>query len=310
VTLLVLSGGIYYSMNYFSGGIIGSKLSDFETAKQSDMRELTVEGNLLKLKMYGGDLYIEDRGDELGYMDSDKRKLTSRIEGNKTIFQDDRYSKLSVEKDERYKNLIYLVYEGAKRYPLVLEDNTFKTIGREGGAEEIVSPPRMNFLDRIQTKGSSRIYIWSRSIPLLKNSRLFGYGPDSYPIIYPQNDYFGKFISYGTPYMFISKPHNMYLQMAINTGLVSLAGFLMVVVSYFIQSLKIHISSEKVTEREVISLGIFIGVFSYLLAGLFNDSAVSVAPNFWILLGLGMALNIYIVEERKEKNREKIKGRI
>ena len=308
--LLMLSGGIYYSMNYLSGGAIGTKLTDFEVAKESEMRELSVEGNLLRLKMYGKDLYLERNGVELRYLDTELKEISTVKEGNVIKLEDGRYSKFALEKDQRYSNLIYLVYEGGRRYPLVLDGNTFKTVGREGQMKDIVSPPRVEFLDGIQTKGSARIYIWSRSVPLLKKSGLFGYGPDTYPIIYPQNDYFGKFISYGTPYMFISKPHNMYLQMAINTGILSLAGFLMVVFSYLYQSLKIHLSTEEVTEREIISLGIFIGIFSYLVAGLFNDSAVSIAPNFWMSLGLGMALNIFILEERKGRNIEKLKRRI
>ncbi len=310
VTLLVISIGIYHSMNYLSGGAIGKKLSDFEIAKESEMRELTVEGNLLKLRMYEEDLYLEKRGNELKYLDTDMKEIPTIKEGKVTKLEDERYSMFSVEEDARYNNLIHLVYGGGRRYPLVLDGDTFKTVGREGVAEKIVSPPRVEVLDKIQTKGSARVYIWSRSIPLLRKTGLFGYGPDTYPIIYPQNDYFGKFISYGTPYMFISKPHNMYLQMAINTGIVSLAGFLLVVLPYLLQCFKLHMSREEATERETISLGIFIGVFSYLIAGLFNDSAVSIAPNFWMLLGLGIALNIFILEERKGRNIERLKRRI
>jgi hypothetical protein len=36
----------------------------------------------------------------------------------------------------------------------------------------------------------------------------------------------------------------------------------------------------------------FIGVIGYLAAGFFNDSIVSVAPLFWILLGIGISINI------------------
>lgn len=310
LALLAVSIGIYSSMDYLSGGAIGKKLSDYEVAKESEMRELTVEDNLLKLEMYGRDLYLERRGDELRYLDTEWKKIPAVIDGGVTRFQDERYNKLTLERDGRYNNLIYLVSDETNRYPLVLDGNTFKTVGREGGMEEIVSPERIEGVDKIQTKGSARVYIWSRSIPLLKKTGLFGYGPDTYPIIYPQNDYFGKFISYGTPYMFISKPHNMYLQMALNTGLLSLLGFLLVVIPYLFQSLKIHSSVGEATEREVISLGIFIGIFSYLIAGLFNDSAASIAPNFWMVLGLGMALNIFIVKERRERGIERLKRRV
>ena len=310
LVLIILTAGSFFSMDYFSGGGIGDKLSDFEGAKKSEMRELIVDGNLLKLNMYSDDLYIENIGNGLRYLDTNKKKIISEEVGNRINFKDDRYIKFSIVKDEKYTNIVYLEYEGRGRYPLVLLNSTFKTIGREGQMEDIISPSRIAELDKIQTKGSSRVYIWSRSIPLLKKSRLFGYGPDTFPIIYPQNDYFGKFIAYGTPYMFISKPHNMYLQMAINTGILSLLGFLMIIIPYFLQSLKIQWSKTELDEREVIALGTFVGIVNYLIAGLFNDSAVSIAPNFWMLLGLGIALNTYIIKDRKEKNIEKMKKRI
>ena len=37
-------------------------------------------------------------------------------------------------------------------------------------------------------------------------------------------------------------------------------------------------------------LGIFVAIIGYLVAGIFNDSAVSVAPIFWLLLGTGINL--------------------
>ncbi|HHX61128.1 MAG TPA: hypothetical protein GX707_10515 [Epulopiscium sp.] len=42
--------------------------------------------------------------------------------------------------------------------------------------------------------------------------------------------------------------------------------------------------------RRWMSIGIFAAICGYLIAGLFNDSVVSVAPVFWILWGLGIGL--------------------
>jgi F0F1-type ATP synthase assembly protein I len=35
-----------------------------------------------------------------------------------------------------------------------------------------------------------------------------------------------------------------------------------------------------------------ISIIGYLTAGMFNDSVNSIAPIFWILLGLGVSINI------------------
>ena len=37
--------------------------------------------------------------------------------------------------------------------------------------------------------------------------------------------------------------------------------------------------------------GICLGIVGYLLMGLLNDSVVAVAPLFWGMLGVGIALN-------------------
>ncbi len=309
ILLTILSTGIFWGLNYLSGGAIGDQLTKDE-GSGSSYRELVADRGGLKLKMYGETLHIRKGEKGLEFYEGAGKKVTFEEEEGSIYLTKEGYENISFRRDSRYQNVIHLNLGGESSYPLVLTEKNFKTIGRDGKAEDIVSPERISFVDKIQKKGSNRIYIWSRSIPLLKKTGLFGYGPDTYPIIYPQNDYFGKFISYGTPYMFISKPHNMYLQMALNTGIISLLGFLLMVVPYLIQSFKIHSSAEETTEREVISLGIFIGIFSYLVAGLFNDSAVSIAPNFWMMLGLGMALNIFIVKERRERGIERLKRRV
>ncbi|HMM70393.1 MAG TPA: hypothetical protein PKD08_07870 [Gudongella oleilytica] len=41
-------------------------------------------------------------------------------------------------------------------------------------------------------------------------------------------------------------------------------------------------------------------VIVYLFTGLTNDSIVSVAPVFWILLGSGMAVNYKLREENQK----------
>ena len=47
----------------------------------------------------------------------------------------------------------------------------------------------------------------------------------------------------------------------------------------------------------------FAAVVGYLGAGIFNDSVVSVAPIFWILLGCGIAVNYLIQKEKKRQEK-------
>lgn len=147
----------------------------------------------------------------------------------------------------------------------------------------------MLFTD-LKTLLSGRGYIWSQSIPMLADTLLLGYGPDNYAEQFPNHDFVGLMHG-GFTNTFISKPHNMYLQMAIQTGLPSLLAFLVFYFIYFIKSVKLYLTSEFKTRQELIGFGIFLGTLGYLIVGLINDSSITVAPFFWLLLGIGYAIN-------------------
>ena len=150
---------------------------------------------------------------------------------------------------------------------------------------------RVKWMDGYELRGSKRIYIWSRTIPKLKKTGFLGGGPDTYSLIFPQEDNFGKQIAYGNPSMIVDKPHNLYLQMLINMGYLFFTGFIILVGAYLIQSIKIYRNREFNGFYEIVGLTTALAVSSYLAAGMFNDSAVSVAPYFWFFMGLGIAVN-------------------
>jgi len=149
--------------------------------------------------------------------------------------------------------------------------------------------------------GSSRGYIWSRTIPLLKETIFVGFGPDTFAFEFPQHDIFGKFYAYDDMWHLVDKPHNLYLQIAVNTGVISLLVFLFMVVYYLQQSLRLYISRNFDDFLPQVGAGIFVAIVGYLGAGFFNDSVVSVAPVFWCLFGLGISVNYLIISRDKYK---------
>ncbi|WP_425806366.1 polymerase [Desulfitobacterium sp. Sab5] len=150
--------------------------------------------------------------------------------------------------------------------------------------------------------GSSRGYIWSRSIPLLKNTILLGYGPDTFAAYFPQHDILGKMYAYnGDMWQLVDKPHDLYLQVALNTGMVSLLALLVLFGLYLFKSIKIYTKNEYDNFLSQVGVGVFIAIVGYLGAAFFNDSVVSVAPVFWILLGLGVSINHIISNQNASK---------
>jgi len=152
-----------------------------------------------------------------------------------------------------------------------------------------------------ETLGSGRGYIWSRSLPLLKDTIFLGFGPDTFALYFPQYDYLGKLKTYETGAIFVDKAHNFYLQTALNTGVISLLALIAVFVMYFISSIRIYIKEEFNDILACAGLACFTAVCGYLAAAFFNDSVVSVAPIFWALLGMGTGINIILKREKTEK---------
>ncbi|MCI8805163.1 MAG: hypothetical protein HFE59_04600 [Clostridiales bacterium] len=146
-----------------------------------------------------------------------------------------------------------------------------------------------------ETFGTGRGYIWSRSIPLvlLKGLRgiVFGSGPDSFSVVFPQYELQEKLMYLGNPYIIVDKPHNFYLQTAINTGLLSLIALGVLFILYIYRTIR-SIMRDEVKDRLVISLkfAFLMGIVGYLIAALATDSTVSVSPAFWIMIGAGFAV--------------------
>ena len=145
--------------------------------------------------------------------------------------------------------------------------------------------------------GSWRGYIWSRSFPLLKNTFFAGTGADTYCIVFPQEDYAGKYSTsrQDKQNIIVDKPHNMYLNMAIGTGWISLFAIIALFGIYIAQSIRLFRKST--FENDFITFagaGIFFGITGFLVAGLVNDSSVSVMPMFYTLLGTGISINMIL----------------
>lgn len=137
---------------------------------------------------------------------------------------------------------------------------------------------------------SGRGYIWSKSIPLLKNNLLLGQGPETFLLQFPQNDYVAA-AKAGYYNIIVSRPHNAYLQIGIQTGVLSL---LVYVFCFLVYALRTSISlwkKKKFQKNDWIRVSILISLIGYMICMLVNDSLVVTAPLYWVLLGCGIGLN-------------------
>lgn len=168
-------------------------------------------------------------------------------------------------------------------------DGAYKLCNGAAKLDDLVAIPASGFEDN-QHFGDKRGYIWSRTIPLLKDYIVLGSGPNTFTEAYPNNDYVGmnNLNYYG---MTITKPHNMYLQTWVQTGLVSLLAYLGMCMLYLVRTMRKYYKKEVTTIADRMAVAIMVAVVGYLVTGIANDSTVAVAPLFWAMLGLGMAIN-------------------
>jgi hypothetical protein len=249
-------------------------------------------GNRLRLETRGGELAIVNQDGTLSVADATGRPLEVLVDAatNRVSIADERFSGFELLNGTLNGRPAIVVRQRLFQMRFLLTSGGFEYVS-EGGRSLPLSQ-----VDAWGGKGhedaaSARIYIWSRAIPLLRNTLVVGYGPDTFAAAFPQHDFTGKYLAYGTSEMLVDKPHNIYLQTGLNTGVLSLAALVGVFLSYAMTSFRVFWSPFRREESWLIGLGCFTGIVGYLGAGLFNDSVVSVAPVFWVMLGAGMRAN-------------------
>ena len=145
----------------------------------------------------------------------------------------------------------------------------------------------------LQNKSSlanGRGYIWDKTIALLKDYLFVGSGADTFALVYPNGDFVDKYNN-GYDNMIISKPHCLYLQIAVQSGVLSLICFLVFYIWYFISSLRLYFKQRIDNPLVAAGFGILLGTLGYMISALANDSTITVAPVYWGLLGIGIGIN-------------------
>lgn len=258
-----------------------------------------------------GSVTLVTQGDEMNisFSEAENCYVFTDKEGGEINVSDN--SGLITTADERYNRISFEVYsesdslaDGSVMY-MWFDDNAHSvlTFGLFGGKNihlvdnkiadriEPVNAEHIGFEGK-ELVGSSRGYIWSRTIPLLKNCILIGYGADTFAYVFPQQDFLAKYYSYAEGfYITVDKPHNLYLQIFISNGLVALIAFLGICLFYLIDCVRLYALKKEYRIEQIYGAAVMLAIVGYLTAGMFNDSVVSVAPMFWILLGVGCALN-------------------
>ena len=311
ILVLVLIIGTIYTMNNYSNNSISNRfkasldiekteynLTSIET--DTDSVKITYKGHDINLNI----LDIDQATESVSFTITDENGFQIATEPADEIsfnITDERFSKIKL-------TLTALPLDAnSKLYGVTFKiDNKDWTFIKVNGsmnyfthtsylvpmADAEMSGPFVDYPKLLSGRG----YIWSSTIPLLKDNIFLGTGPDTFLLYFPNYDYLARYNN-GFENEIITKPHNMYLQIAVETGMLSLICFLVFYFWYFISSVICIRRSDISDYLTLVNIGILSGSFGYMVVGLINDSMIVVAPLFWALIGIGIGINTILTNK-------------
>jgi O-antigen ligase len=139
----------------------------------------------------------------------------------------------------------------------------------------------INFNERSSL--ASRIMIWQASSKMIVDHPIIGIGPGNFQKIYlGYQQYFPPYLEWAVPH-----PHNIYLALWLQTGIIGLIGFLALIIFWIRGILHTLLIDTEKTSIQWTLLGILI---TLLLIGLLDTPywKTDLAYEFWLLIALGL----------------------
>ena len=305
--VIVLIVGIVYTYNNYSNGQLLSRAEQALEIKKVEPNLKAIETNddnivihyldhKLELSLYidpSGEAFAVDAFDENNNRVDYIPTLSESGESYNFATTDDRFTNISFEFLFYQGSPVFYVNIDKKNWTFIYLEGTYYYINLKGKADKINNAEYIEALSNYSRAFSGRGFIWSRTIPLLKKYILLGSGPDTFTLAFPNDDYVAMYNG-GYENILMTKPHNMYLQIAVQTGVLSLICFLVFYIWYFITSFKLYVRADRTKSIVMVGIGILCGTFGYMIVGIINDSMIVIAPFYWVLIGIGLAINSMI----------------
>lgn len=144
-----------------------------------------------------------------------------------------------------------------------------------------------------QRAAQQRAYLWRTVTPLVWQRPLFGWGPETLSQVYPaykRPEFSEVFPEAKMQRVIVDRPHNDLLQQAVATGLVGLALYGWLWITLFRTARRAARGRAPGSVVSSLAAGLMGGFAAYFFQLQFSFSYVSVAPVFWSLVGMLVAL--------------------
>ncbi len=258
------------------------------------LKDIRQEGSSLVLDDYSGNsitvTYTAPEGgnNELKYYDTKGSELEMSTDK-------DRYERA---KDKRYRNCKFKWLEKTKKLTINLgydknlifayEDDKFKPfVHGMYTQDKINSYKGPEFFKKDLRAVSGRYFIWGTTISMLDECLFIGKGSGNFVTVFPQYDYVSLLEVYDTPAMVVNKPHNWYLGVAMDSGVVSLLVLLTMLGAFLVTGIRNVLIHPVNDSLKHLRIGVLVSVMGFMLVGIVNDSYVCVSPVFWFIFGVG-----------------------
>lgn len=297
IAFVLIVSIVFVGFEAFTDGFITSRIVNIFTSVKTPnlLQDVTINDDSLLFTLDHGTLKVNTFSKsndswEAEYLYNDKNvPLILNEETNIFSFDLEQLKNIKVYPTQ-YNEIILLTFDiyGQAWHFAYDSQQQLKYVNPFGKFDDITSPNTLGFEGR-ERLGSARGYIWSRSLPLILDKPLLGYGIDTFSVVFPQQDYVGKYNAYGTTNMIVDKAHNLYIQIALNSGIIALLAYLGLVIMSFVKT-GLLVTKEKFSYSNIWISATSLSIFSYSAAAAFNDSTVQLSSVMWIILALSLNL--------------------
>ena len=170
-----------------------------------------------------------------------------------------------------------------------VEWHFIKTVGKSdyryinyAGKEDTIERAKLAFGKGYEKAFTRRMYIWGATCAILPRRLLLGCGPENFAYVFPQKDYVMKSIlGYQASQEWHMRPHSLYLQIAMNSGVLAAICILTALALYLVTCSR----QGRKAGKAFFERGFLLAVLSFLIMGLANDSMIVATPLFCLILG-------------------------
>lgn len=259
-----------------------------------EIDDITLADNRVKLKGRDAELTITYDEGEISFKDAEGKKLDAMVNENVFSFEDKSLENISVKllvteegtEDILAKLVVDAGYDDSIDF-YILENGKISGVGQNNSiVMDIEDAGTSESLKKYYGMFTGRGYAWVNSWPVLKESILIGKGPGHFVYEFKQNDYVGMLQTHKSTKYVIDKPHSMYLQYAINIGLIGMVAFVGIFVLALVRGGKVLKKSKRVSAEVIAGV---VAICGFLIYSAVNDSVLSVTPAVMAVVGVMLA---------------------